>query len=223
MTTAWRSGVALVAVLAPTRAALSQTALPGPGATHPSILADLSSTVPHPRIHHLPGFDPLRKATPANFLGSLQEIDGWYFTVHPSLRVARYRRNGAYYLLPAEARFTSRSYGFFCGAGWGLPGNVNRNPLADGGLDAACRAHDEAWATGTATAVLAGDSTFLESLRNITPVWQVEADFVLAAREWMSCRVRFRVDVPRGPNEPRCGMLAIRVVVDGIVMGKRLR
>lgn len=116
---------------------------------------------------------------------SIQYIDGNYYNVSPLDAIMKYK--GRYYLVPRDARFTRDKYGQFCGGGWG---NNARSPINDGGLDAACKAHDQSWSNPRGTNVRRGDREFLAALRRVAPRWQYEYDYVRGAKAWMECRVR---------------------------------
>lgn len=155
--------------------------------------------------YHIPNFERLGRQTIPNFLGSIQYIDGNYYSLRPTDAIMKYK--GRYYLVPRDARFTRDKYGQFCGGGWGWgSGNDDRSLINDGGLDAACRAHDQAWSYPSASNVRNGDRAFLAALYRVVPKWEYEYDYLRGARNWMECRVRNGVSRDRWTGT--CGWTA---------------
>lgn len=154
----------------------------------------------------------LSRTTITDHFGSLQSIDGMTLTISPGVRVMRHGQR--YFVVPEGSRFSTAFYGHFCGAGWGAgSGNDSRVPLADGGLDAACRAHDRDWErASTPRDVLAADARFVETLARVQPTWSYEAEYRDAALRWMSCRRANAVHV-KSFKEARCGAAAVWPVV----------
>lgn len=152
------------------------------------------------------------RTTIAHHFGSLQSIDGWTLTITPGVRVMRH--DGKYFVVPEGARFATAFYGHFCGAGWGVgSGNDSRAPIADGGLDAACRAHDEGWSKASRPGdVRSADASFANALAAIRPRWSYEAKYRDAALRWMECRRSNGVDV-KSFKETKCGGAAVWPVV----------
>lgn len=125
----------------------------------------------------------------------VQLIDGKYYAVAPGIVIASYKYK--YYLIPRDAKFSGSTYGYFCGSGWGWnkygTGNSSKLPIPDGGLDAACLAHDKSWEPATAYNILNGDKRLLSAALYVVPKWQYEADYRSALLTWIQCRVNKQV------------------------------
>ncbi|MFN8652592.1 MAG: hypothetical protein U0133_11850 [Gemmatimonadales bacterium] len=185
-------------------------------ATGLTITADLTPTRLFPPKYRYLG-STLPSGTISNYLGSLQYIDGAYYTVDPAFVIGSYKTR--YYIVPSNAAWNIDKYGQFCGGGWGYPANASRPPISDGGLDAACREHDMAWSVWN---VLGGDARFLSRLNAIAPRWQYEADYVVAAKSWMTCRVSKHVTVPTA-YETSCGGRVISLGAKAFFSAKLIR
>lgn len=159
-----------------------------------TLTADLTSgSSPYPKYRLIPTSAFQGSQTIPNFLGSVQSIDGKYYTLSSGHALMKYR--GLYYLVPRSARFSGQYYANFCGSGWGA-GHESWQPVIDGGLDAACRAHDLAWSRNTRTSIVSGDIEFKRALDRIQPKWAYERDYTTVARAWMNCRVASAATVP---------------------------
>jgi hypothetical protein len=121
--------------------------------------------------------------------GTVQLLNGFYYRVPNGGRLVLWQ--GGYFVVPPTAKFGGLYYGHFCGPNWGWgSGNNNRPPIADGGLDAACKAHDQAWENRNYTN---GDRALYSAIQGILARWSYEYEYIRGAKEWLSCRFQHNV------------------------------